>query len=465
MEILASIVWCRITFLSFLVDRIAVWSFLLFIAATQTSVQGDELHASPEASVVQIQCAPVSTETVFGTAVCVHEDGLFVTCAHIVQNCNSGMLRTSSGAVSRFRVSLVLPQIDLAILESDGKSFKWPTISGIAEEGGQPGEPVRAIGNLEGWTLGTYSGSIVAANMLTKTTHCTLKNAGVIQCPVGPGDSGGAVFDMHGNLLGIIVGGISNRPGLVSVLTVKEIADGIRRSASPEKICGCKPLVEFSTKISSDNTKHCFIEVDSTTLESIEDGRLFGKEIRSSFDLQMGLVQWSLRCAQTKTPSSIKFNDSVTIPVAEIRSKSKIQANGLKPGLEYSIETSSGVVQRGTTNILASSHSFPGLREPIELRIHGYLRVKDAGSLRVYVEANGRASLRLGDQITLDFHGDESPACVEYGYFEPGDYEINFTCKVPIANLSYAIKIDAPLQAEPRKETYLYLHSADSPTP
>lgn len=133
-----------------------------------------------------------------GSSFVISKNGAIVTNYHVVESSYSVSIEFIDGKCYK-EVTLIVgyPSMDIAILNIEGEDEQFsPVIMGNSDEL-QVGEKVLAIGNPYGWE-NTVSDGLIAGirevegyNLLQITT------------PISPGSSGGALFDMKGEVIGI----------------------------------------------------------------------------------------------------------------------------------------------------------------------------------------------------------------------------------------------------------------------
>lgn len=135
-----------------------------------------------------------------GSGVVVSEEGLVLTNAHVVAGGAAIQVIFPTGRQSTARLLALDEASDLALLRADGSDF-----NAIAFADGEipaPGTPVIVAGN-----RGDLGGEIVRAEIgphqRVRAGARPLEFWAEVKAPVGPGDSGGAVFTSDGLLLGM----------------------------------------------------------------------------------------------------------------------------------------------------------------------------------------------------------------------------------------------------------------------
>ena len=141
-----------------------------------------------------------------GSAVVITPDGFLVTSAHVVEGSRSGSASFVDGRAMRFTVAGADPLSDLAVLRADGNDL---IPAQLGDAGGlQVGQLVVAIGNPHG-----YAGSVTAGVVSALGRSLPVGRRGgpqrmvenVVQtdAALNPGNSGGALVDGNGRVVGI----------------------------------------------------------------------------------------------------------------------------------------------------------------------------------------------------------------------------------------------------------------------
>ncbi|MBL4855138.1 MAG: Do family serine endopeptidase [Robiginitomaculum sp.] len=140
------------------------------------------------------------TERSLGSGVIVRSNGVIVTNAHVVKGAQE--LRIVLADRREFKATLIAEdtQIDLAVLQIDTKGERLPVLP--IEEAGtlEVGDLVLAIGNPFGVGQTVTSGIVSA---LGRTQVSNVANFIQTDAAVNPGNSGGALVDMDGHLVGV----------------------------------------------------------------------------------------------------------------------------------------------------------------------------------------------------------------------------------------------------------------------
>lgn len=144
-----------------------------------------------------------------GSGVLVHEEGYIVTNYHVIENGEEIYASTSDGKKYQATLVGVDEPTDLALLKIEKEDGVFPYLSFANSSDAKVGEQVVAIGN----PLGEFEGSItvgyVSALNRSIETQDVYGQAKVMQgliqtdAPINRGNSGGALINARGELLGI----------------------------------------------------------------------------------------------------------------------------------------------------------------------------------------------------------------------------------------------------------------------
>jgi putative serine protease PepD len=154
---------------------------------------------------VSVQRGPYTSEGKGAGTGVVLDDGYILTNAHVVENATSVTVSQSSGGTAR-RATLVGadPRADVAVLHVDDTSGLVPAT--FADAGSvQVGDEVVAVGNalaLSG-SMTVTQGIVSALNRSIETDNGTLTGMIQTDAAISSGNSGGALVDASGRVVGI----------------------------------------------------------------------------------------------------------------------------------------------------------------------------------------------------------------------------------------------------------------------
>jgi serine protease Do len=147
----------------------------------------------------RMQPQPQEPSHGIGSGFIVSADGLVLTNAHVVQNASEVMVKLTDRREYRAKVVGVDPQTDIAVLKIDGKNL--PTVRLGKANDVRVGEWVVAIGSPFGFENTVTSGIVSAkSRALPDGSYVPFLQTDVA---VNPGNSGGPLFNMKGEVIGI----------------------------------------------------------------------------------------------------------------------------------------------------------------------------------------------------------------------------------------------------------------------
>lgn len=139
-----------------------------------------------------------------GSGVIVSEEGFIVTNHHVIDGADTIVVRLTDG--TRYQATLIGTdeQTDVAVLWIDAGERRLTVASLGVSFDLVVGEDIIAIGNPLGSLGGTVTEGIVSATARTITVDHVDMTLLQISAPINPGNSGGGLFNMAGELVGIV---------------------------------------------------------------------------------------------------------------------------------------------------------------------------------------------------------------------------------------------------------------------
>ena len=167
-----------------------------------------------------------ATSTSSGSGFIISEDGYIITNNHVVAGAESLKVTMTSG--EEYEATLIGTDADndVALIKIEASGL--PTVSIGDSDAISVGEQVAAIGNPLGTLTNTLTVGYVSALDREITENGTPINMFQTDCVINSGNSGGPIFDMHGNVIGIT--------------TAKYSSGGSFYEASIEGIGFCIPI-------------------------------------------------------------------------------------------------------------------------------------------------------------------------------------------------------------------------------
>lgn len=164
-----------------------------------------------------------------GSGMIISKDGYVLTNNHVVEGAEKLTVMTTSGEEYDATVIGADEVNDVALLKIEGDE-DFPTVSIGDSDKIEVGEQVCAIGNPLGELTNTLTVGYVSAldREISESSTGTTINMFQTDCAINSGNSGGPIFDMNGNVVGIT--------------TAKYSSSGYSNSASVEGIGFCIPI-------------------------------------------------------------------------------------------------------------------------------------------------------------------------------------------------------------------------------
>lgn len=169
-----------------------------------------EVYAKNVNSTVGIQTSIISTNlwgqqttsAASGSGFILTADGYIVTNYHVIQNANSVTVSTYGGASYNAKIVGYDEGNDLAVLKIEATGLS-PVVLGSSEKL-NVGDTVLAIGNPLGeLTFSLTTGVVSALNREVTFSGGTVMDLLQTDCAINSGNSGGALFNLYGEVVGI----------------------------------------------------------------------------------------------------------------------------------------------------------------------------------------------------------------------------------------------------------------------
>jgi S1-C subfamily serine protease len=180
-------------------------------SATTTTIQATStVETAQEAAIAKVKAAVVEVNvttqsgSALGSGVIIDQRGYIVTNNHVVSGAQSIEVVLSDGTHLPAQLVGTDPADDLAVLKiTTSKQLTVATLGDSSKL--QVGQDVLAIGNPLGVTQSVSQGIISALGRTVSEGQggATITNAIQTDAALNPGDSGGALIDLQGNLIGI----------------------------------------------------------------------------------------------------------------------------------------------------------------------------------------------------------------------------------------------------------------------
>lgn len=185
----------------------------LDVAAVVAGVEASIVEIN---TVVQYRQGPMRVEGEgAGTGIVLAADGLVLTNAHVVTDASSITVRMSDGTTYVATLVRSDSAADLAVLQLDGASGLTPAVFGTSADLAV-GDEVVVIGNALdlGDTMSVSRGIVSALDRTITTDVGTLSGLVQTDAAISSGDSGGALLDASGRVVGVNSAGATDANGV-----------------------------------------------------------------------------------------------------------------------------------------------------------------------------------------------------------------------------------------------------------
>ncbi len=163
-------------------------------------------------TVVEITTESIVTDSYFwggnyvtsgaGSGVIISADGVIITNHHVVNGANTITVRTSDGTKYPALVLGSDSQTDIAVIKIGGENLPFALLGN--SDNISVGQEVLAVGNPLGNLGGTVTNGIISATSREVTIDGMEMTLIQTNAEVNPGNSGGGLFNMYGELIGIV---------------------------------------------------------------------------------------------------------------------------------------------------------------------------------------------------------------------------------------------------------------------
>ncbi|MBR4292735.1 MAG: trypsin-like peptidase domain-containing protein, partial [Clostridia bacterium] len=177
-----------------------------------TTEKGSIAYVAEKVSpaVVEITTETIETSSYFGqyitdgagSGVIITENGYVLTCAHVIDGATSVNVKMSDGLSYPAKVIGSDTVTDVAVLKIEGEKFPFVVVGDSDKL--IVGEIAVAIGNPLGELGGTVTNGIISA--LDREVKIQEQSYNLLQtnAAINPGNSGGGLFNINGELIGIV---------------------------------------------------------------------------------------------------------------------------------------------------------------------------------------------------------------------------------------------------------------------
>lgn len=163
-----------------------------------------KLSQDKDIAVYKKSVVVVSTNDGKGTGFSVTSDGLIITNYHVIEESNHITVSFPDDGRFNAKVVDIFPEIDLAVLEVNGQNLPFLSLASEMDFFAQA--PIRFIGNPLSFHGIANEGTMLDYTELANWDQEVL----MIQAPVYRGNSGSPVFNVNGQVIGVIFATMNN---------------------------------------------------------------------------------------------------------------------------------------------------------------------------------------------------------------------------------------------------------------
>ena len=235
----------------------------------------------------------VSATASSGSGFIISEDGYIITNNHVVEGAQKLTVLMTSGEEYEATIIGADEENDVALIKIDATGL--PTVSIGDSDTIEVGEQVCAIGNPLGELTNTLTvGYVSALDREINENRTTPINMFQTDCAINAGNSGGPIFDMHGNVIGIT--------------TAKYSSSGTSYSASIEGIGFCIPIND-AMDIVSDLLEYGYVKGRPALGISCQ---AISSTVTQYYNLPTGVYVYSVSSGGAADKAGIREGDIIT---------------------------------------------------------------------------------------------------------------------------------------------------------
>jgi len=206
-----------------------------------------------------------------GTGFFITADGYLLTNYHVVEGAESVTITLTDNTVLDVTVVGYDKDNDVAVLKAEGKNFLFCTLGDSRTL--QVGQACVAIGNPLGTLTGTVTTGVISA--LERTLHIGGTSMNLLQhdAAINEGNSGGPLFDMNGNVIGINTAKTSDIgvEGLGFAIPISDIVDMVDDLIQYGYVTG-RPIIGVTVQAFDENYARYYGVVPGLAVYGVEEG-------------------------------------------------------------------------------------------------------------------------------------------------------------------------------------------------
>ena len=177
-----------------------------------------------------------SSPKVLGTGVVIDSEGYILTSEHVVRGYDFLSIITFKGVKLSSKVLFSSQEMDLALIKVENLKKKLPAIKFAFPNDLLLAEPVIAIGNPYGLTFSIADGILSSTGRkLEAKNRMVFDDLLQTSIKVNPGNSGGPLINMNGEMIGLMVASQSEAQGIGFAVPISKIEKIVSSWFSPQR--------------------------------------------------------------------------------------------------------------------------------------------------------------------------------------------------------------------------------------
>lgn len=227
-----------------------------------------------------------------GSGFIISADGYIVTNNHVVEDADTLTVIMTSGEEYEAQIIGADSENDVALIKIDATDLPTVSVGSSAEL--EVGDMICAIGNPLGELTNTLTVGYVSALDREINESGTPINMFQTDCAINAGNSGGPIFDMHGNVVGIT--------------TAKYSSSSLSSSASIEGIGFCIPI-DDAMSIVSDLLEYGYVKGRPYLGISVQN---LSSSVTQYYNLPIGVYVYSVESGSAAETAGLLGGDIIT---------------------------------------------------------------------------------------------------------------------------------------------------------
>ena len=229
------------------------------------------------------------TSTALGSGVIISSDGYIVTNNHVVSDAENVSVELNSGDTYEATIVGTDSKTDLALIKIEATGLSYSSL--VDSDTLSLGQEVVAIGNSLGKGTSCTNGIISALNREVTINNYTMTLI-LTNAEINSGNSGGGLFDMNGNLVGIVNAKISSSSQSSTTATV----EGMGYAIPSNTVTKIVNELKNNGYVSDRATLGVKVITDSSYLQyyGVTDGALVGEVVEGGPAEEAGIEAYDV---------------------------------------------------------------------------------------------------------------------------------------------------------------------------